>query len=165
MAELGGASCKTIFLVLSSFTNVIDLPQVQKELQIARGFGDFSENAELDCAKDKEKRVLSEISRIESILPRLVVPPYKNNAPYVRFAAYVSWKNENNESIRYRIVGTEESNLSEGKISLNSIINKYGNDVLRFTLLRFPRIGEDAEININKFQSCANEDRSRSFFD
>lgn len=101
-----------------------ELPETQNAIKIARGFGDFSENAELDSAREKEDFLLSEIGRIESIIPRLRVPPYKDHTPYVRFGAYVTWKNNSNPSnvISYRIVGHEESNLANNTISLNAPI-------------------------------------------
>ena len=42
--------------------------RVAAEIQIARGFGDLSENAEYDAAKAKEAEVYGNISRIEQIL-------------------------------------------------------------------------------------------------
>ena len=42
--------------------------RVAEEIQIARGFGDLSENAEYDAAKAKEAEVYSNIGRIEQIL-------------------------------------------------------------------------------------------------
>ena len=42
--------------------------RVAEEIQIARGFGDLSENAEYDAAKAKEAEVYGNINRIEQIL-------------------------------------------------------------------------------------------------
>ena len=42
--------------------------RVAEEIQIARGFGDLSENAEYDAAKAKEAVVYGNIGRIEQIL-------------------------------------------------------------------------------------------------
>ena len=42
--------------------------RVAEEIQIARGFGDLSENAEYDAAKAKEAAVYGNIGRIEQIL-------------------------------------------------------------------------------------------------
>lgn len=42
--------------------------RVAEEIQIARGFGDLSENAEYDAAKAKEAEVYGNIHRIEQIL-------------------------------------------------------------------------------------------------
>ena len=42
--------------------------RVAEEIQIARGFGDLSENAEYDDAKAKEAEVYGNIGRIEQIL-------------------------------------------------------------------------------------------------
>jgi len=42
--------------------------QVAEDIQIARGFGDLSENAEYDAAKAKEAEVYGNIMRIEQIL-------------------------------------------------------------------------------------------------
>ena len=42
--------------------------KVAEDIQIARGFGDLSENAEYDAAKAKEAEVYGNINRIEQIL-------------------------------------------------------------------------------------------------
>ena len=42
--------------------------RVAEEIQIARGFGDLSENAEYDAAKAKKAEVYGNINRIEQIL-------------------------------------------------------------------------------------------------
>ena len=42
--------------------------RVAEEIQIARGFGDLSENAEYDAAKKEEARVYGRMSEIEQIL-------------------------------------------------------------------------------------------------
>ena len=42
--------------------------RVAEEIQVARGFGDLSENAEYDAAKKEEARVYGRISEIENLL-------------------------------------------------------------------------------------------------
>ena len=44
----------------------IEKKKVAEEIQIARGFGDLSENAEYDAAKAKEAEVYGNIARIEA---------------------------------------------------------------------------------------------------
>ena len=46
----------------------IEKKKVAEEIQIARGFGDLSENAEYDAAKAKEAEVYGNIARIETEL-------------------------------------------------------------------------------------------------
>lgn len=46
----------------------IEKKKVAEEIQIARGFGDLSENAEYDAAKAKEAEVYGNIARIEAEL-------------------------------------------------------------------------------------------------
>ena len=46
----------------------IERKKVAEEIQIARGFGDLSENAEYDAAKAKEAEVYGNIARIETEL-------------------------------------------------------------------------------------------------
>ena len=46
----------------------IEKKKVAEEIQIARGFGDLSENAEYDAAKAKEAEVYGNIARIENEL-------------------------------------------------------------------------------------------------
>lgn len=97
------------------------MPEIRKSLQVAREFGDFSENAELDAAKERERYISTEISRLESLIPKLVIPEYKDHRPYVRFGAYIKLKNDTKE-LHYRIVGSEEADITQNTISMQAPI-------------------------------------------
>ena len=46
----------------------VERKKVAEEIQIARGFGDLSENAEYDAAKAREAEVYGKINEIQGIL-------------------------------------------------------------------------------------------------
>ncbi len=104
--------------------NSVERPKIVKEIEVARAHGDLSENAEYQYAKDKQgmiearKRELEDkISRAEVIDPSKFVGQTR-----VVFGATVSLIDLDGHELTYTIVGTEESNVDEGLISIDSII-------------------------------------------
>ena len=98
--------------------------RVAEEIQIARGFGDLSENAEYDAAKAKEAEVYGNISRIEQILRTATFVDDSAASPDV-----VSLGNivrvldmEYNEEDEYTIVGFTEADPMKLFISNESPI-------------------------------------------
>lgn len=91
---------------------------------IARGFGDFSENAELDSAKEWLQRVRQRIGEIkEKIRNAEVFDISKVDKEVVGFGATVLLEDcETEKETLYKIVGEDESSVEEGKISFKSPI-------------------------------------------
>ncbi len=88
----------------------------------ARGHGDISENAEYDAAKEHQAWVERGISELESKLAAAQVIDTSNlTGDRVTFGSTVLLKDGNGrEEVRYRIVGSDESDVKQGKISVSS---------------------------------------------
>jgi transcription elongation factor GreA len=88
----------------------------------ARGHGDISENAEYDAAKEHQAWVERRISELETKLAAAQVIDTSNlTGDRVTFGSTVLLKDGNGrEEVRYRIVGSDESDVKQGKISVSS---------------------------------------------
>ncbi len=99
-----------------------DRYQIAKEIEIARDHGDLSENAEYDAAKDKQGHIEAKIRDLEDKLARAdVIDPSKLDSDKVVFGATVVLEDlDTGEEIRVQIVGPEEGDVKQGKISVHS---------------------------------------------
>ncbi|MBW2404936.1 MAG: transcription elongation factor GreA [Deltaproteobacteria bacterium] len=97
-------------------------PQISQEIGIARDHGDLKENAEYHAAKDKQGMCEARISVIEDTLSRAdVIDTSKLGGDKVKFGAFVDLEDvDNGKVVTYRLVGPDESDLEQGKISITS---------------------------------------------
>jgi len=96
-------------------------PQVIQAIEEARGHGDLSENADYDAAKEQQALTESRIAEIsDKIANAEAVDPSKLKSDKVIFGAHVSLEDENGNKSTYQIVGEDESDISQKKISINS---------------------------------------------
>ncbi|MBU4484358.1 transcription elongation factor GreA [bacterium] len=102
----------------------VERPKVIQDIEIARGHGDLSENAEYDAAKDKQGLVNSMIDAIENKLSLAqIIDPKTINQEKIVFGATVSLLNlETEKKVKYQIVGVDESDVDNGRISIESPI-------------------------------------------
>jgi len=100
----------------------VDRPQNVKEIEAARAHGDLSENAEYHAAKEQQGHIAGRIADIDDKLARAQVIDPAGLAPdQVRFGCTVRLEDtETNEEVRYRIVGEDEADAADGRISLSS---------------------------------------------
>ena len=100
--------------------------RVAEEIQVARGFGDLSENAEYDAAKAKEAEVYGNIARIEAELRTATfVDDSVADTNTVALGTVVRVLDmEYNEEEEYQIVGSQEANPATGRISDESPIGR-----------------------------------------
>ena len=99
-------------------------PEVTKNIGIARGFGDLSENSEYDEAKNEQAKVEAQIAELEETLKhvKLVNETGEN---VVNIGMTVKVKDlDFDEEEEYLLVGSNEANALEGKISDQSPIGK-----------------------------------------
>ena len=95
-------------------------PEVIKKIGLAREFGDLSENAEYDAAKDEQARIESEIQEMEAKLRNCVIIGDIDTS-MVNLGCKVTVYDETfEEEVEYQIVGSTESNPIEGRISNES---------------------------------------------
>ena len=96
-------------------------PQIIKAIEEARGHGDLSENADYDAAKEQQALTEARIAEIsDKIANAEAVDPSKLKSDRIIFGAHVSLEDENGNKISYQIVGEDESDISQKKISINS---------------------------------------------
>jgi transcription elongation factor GreA len=99
-----------------------DRYEVAKEIEVARAHGDLSENAEYEAAKEKQGHLEAKIREIEDKLARAeVIDPSKLTSDKVVFGAIVELEDlDTGEEIRVQIVGPDEGDVKQGKISIHS---------------------------------------------
>lgn len=109
--------------------------EAAEKIRVAREFGDLSENAEYDVAKDDQAKMEAEIMEIEAKLRNAKIIEDKAKGDKVDVGNKVRiCKEGTTEEKDYFIVGTHESNPIEGKISNespigNALIGKRKGDV------------------------------------
>ena len=95
-------------------------PEVIKKIGLAREFGDLSENAEYDAAKEEQARLEAEITEMETKLRNCVIIEDIDTSK-VSIGCYVELKNTKTAQVfKYKIVGSTESNPLAGLISNES---------------------------------------------
>ena len=104
----------------------VERPQNIIDIEEARAHGDLSENAEYTAAKDRQQFINGRIGELEfKIANADVIDP--NNLPRDRvvFGSRVLLENtETGEDVEYQLVGPDESNIQEGRISVSSPLGR-----------------------------------------
>ncbi len=97
--------------------------EVAEHLNIARGFGDLSENAEYDEAKDEQAKLEADIVELEAALRNVIVidGEISTDAVNVGTTVRVKYLDEDDEE-EFTIVGARESDPMNNKISNESPI-------------------------------------------
>ena len=116
-------------------------PKISRDIETAREHGDISENAEYHAAKERQGMIEAHIKDLEDKLSRAeIIDPSRLSGPRIRFGATVELLNiDTDEEVRYRIVGAEEADLSQGTISISAplaraLIGKEVGDEISVTL-------------------------------
>ena len=99
-------------------------PQVAKSLEEARAHGDLKENAEYDAAKQEQALLEARIRELEDKLSRTRLLEDENiTGEHVSIGCVVTVKDlKTKENEVYRIVGEEEADFSQNKISIRTPI-------------------------------------------
>jgi len=102
----------------------VERPDVINAIAEARAHGDLKENAEYHAARERQSFLEGRISDIESKLANCqIIDPSTLNTEKVVFGARVVLFNlDTEEHVTYQIVGVDEADLSQGKISIGSPI-------------------------------------------
>ena len=100
--------------------------EMAQKIAEARGYGDLSENAEYDAAKEAQGLMELKISKLEETLSRARViegSDLPNDKVYI--LSLVKLKDtKTGEVIEYRLVAQEEADFDKNKISVTSPIGK-----------------------------------------
>lgn len=100
-------------------------PEITERIKVARDFGDLSENAEYDAAKNEQARIEGEIVEIEAKLKIAEIIKTDGDHEVVGVGMKVRILDvDMNEEAVYEIVGTTEADISVGRISNESPLGK-----------------------------------------
>ncbi|MCF8192558.1 MAG: transcription elongation factor GreA [Burkholderiales bacterium] len=101
----------------------VERPRVIDSIAEARSHGDLSENAEYDAAKERQSFLEGRIAEIESKLgnAQIIDPATLDADGRCVFGATVELEDlESGTKVTYQIVGEDEADLKQGKISISS---------------------------------------------
>jgi transcription elongation factor GreA len=112
-------------------------PNVILAIQEARSHGDLSENAEYDAAKERQGFIEGRIAELEGKLAnaQIIDPAHIDADGRCVFGATVELEDaESGDVVTYQIVGEDEADIKQGKVSHTSpigraLIGKYAGDV------------------------------------
>ena len=104
----------------------VERPKVIKSIAEAREHGDLSENAEYHAAKEKQSFIEGRIADLENKISRAeVINTKKLKSDKIIFGATVTLGDlDGKKNMKYQIVGTEEADVENGKISISSPLAK-----------------------------------------
>ena len=104
----------------------VERPKNVKDIEEAIAHGDLSENAEYHAAKERQGHLEARIALLDDRLARAqVIDPSGQDTKQVRFGCTVRLEDvETGEEIRYTIVGEDESDAAEGRISVTSPVGR-----------------------------------------
>ena len=128
----------------------VERPSTIKAIEEARGHGDISENADYDAAKERQGFLEARIAEIQGKIANAeVVDPTQLKSNTIIFGAHVELQDcETDEKVTYQIVGEDESDVKQGKISVfspmaRSLIGKGKGDIIE---LRSPKGEREFEV-------------------
>ncbi|HUH03157.1 MAG TPA: transcription elongation factor GreA [Kofleriaceae bacterium] len=99
-----------------------DRPNNAKAIEVARGHGDLSENADYDAAKEEQGMIEAKIREFEAKLALSeVIDPESLSGDTVKFGATVTIEDsESGEQSTYTLVGEHEADIKYNRISITA---------------------------------------------
>jgi transcription elongation factor GreA len=131
----------------------IDRPAIIRAIAEARDHGDLSENAEYHAARERQSFIEGRVLELEDKIARAeVIDVSKLSGKIVKFGATVTLADEEtDEKAVYQIVGEDEADISEGRLSVTSplaraLIGKSIGDSVEVTTPRGARAYEVVKV-------------------
>ena len=112
--------------------------EVAESLEYARSLGDLSENAEYQEARDMQAAIEERISHLEQVIKEAKIVAHSKKGDVVGLGSEVTiQKEKEKDSHTYTIVGSEEANIHEHKLSYlsplgDALMGKTKGDVFKF---------------------------------
>jgi len=96
--------------------------EVAESLDYARGLGDLSENAEYHEARELQANIEDRIAKLESIMKNTtIMSDGPSHGEFVHIGSTVTIeKSTDGDKKKYQIVGSEETDMAQGKLSNRS---------------------------------------------
>jgi transcription elongation factor GreA len=127
----------------------VDRPANARAIEVARGHGDLSENADYSAAKEEQAMIEAKIQQLNAkIALAEVIDPTTLSGEKVMFGATVTIEDEDGEEKTYTIVGDDEADLKLGRISISSPVARglIGRSVGDTAVLQTPKGRKEVEI-------------------
>jgi transcription elongation factor GreB len=103
----------------------VERPRVTQEVSDAAALGDRSENAEYIYGKRRLREIDRRIRFLAKRLDALtVVEPTERQDGRVYFGAWVALEQEDGDEVEYRLVGPDEADVKERRVSVDSPIGR-----------------------------------------
>ena len=117
-----------------------DRPRIIAAISEARSHGDLSENAEYHAAKESQSHNEGRIAELEDKISRAeVIDVSKLSGETIKFGATVKLIDDDTEEEKtYQIVGENEADVKDGKVSITSPIAR---------ALIGKKVGDAVEVN------------------
>ncbi len=95
--------------------------EVAEQIKEARSFGDLSENSEYDEAKTEQGKLYSRIAEFQDLIEHAVIVEDSEDSDKVGIGSIVTVRDvQSGATYKYKLVGSQEANPMEGKISDDS---------------------------------------------
>lgn len=91
--------------------------EIAKNLEYARSLGDLSENAEYQEARELQAATEERIRKLEELVKRAKIMTDGKKKDVVGFGSVVAIKKEGGDAHEYTIVGSEEADMRQHKLS------------------------------------------------
>jgi len=127
----------------------VDRPANARAIEVARGHGDLSENADYSAAKEEQAMIEARIQQLNAkIALAEVIDPTTLSGEKVMFGATVTIEDEDGEEKTYTIVGDDEADLKLGRISISSPVARglIGRSVGDTAILQTPKGRKEVEV-------------------
>jgi len=123
----------------------VERPKVTQEVAEAAALGDRSENAEYIYGKRRLREIDRRVRYLTKLIEKLtVVTETPSDRERVFFGAWVTVEDETGQRATYRLVGPDETDASQGRISVESPMAR---------ALLGKRVGDDALVRRPKGES------------
>jgi transcription elongation factor GreA len=108
------------------YLKTVKRKEIAEQIKVARAFGDISENAEYDEAKNEQAKIEGEIVSIENMLKSaIIVDEEEVDLRAVNVGTTVKLLDkEFKEEVEYQIVGSVEADVEQNKISNESPVGR-----------------------------------------
>jgi len=108
------------------YLKTVERPENIKAIEEARAHGDLSENAEFHAAKDRQGFIEGRIGELSYKLTNAdIIDSDRLPKDRAVFASRVLLENvDTGEEVTYQLVGPDESDIDQGKISVSSPLGK-----------------------------------------
>ena len=122
------------------YLKTVKRKEVAEKIKVALSFGDLSENSEYDEAKNDQAILEARISQIEDILKNAkIIDESELNNELIHIGSLVKLRDcEFDEEVEYQLIGSNEANPFEGKLSDESPVG---------SALLGHRVGDTVEVD------------------